>query len=82
MIRMTVYDTIIVLLAFAEMVILALLLTIACGPTQIEKSEFYLPPEKAFVDETMHKDPAFGLKKNKWYEARIKELRQRQVPGR
>ena len=75
--RKKVYDTVMVLLAFAEVIIIALLFAVAAEPECLQSAYLYSLPDIETAREcTLVKIPNPNLKKKtRWHLARIEEAR-------
>ena len=77
MIDNKIYDALMLILAFVEIVILAFLIAALIQPTCLDTAYLYSMPTEAIVDEQIVKTPMPGLKhKTKWHEARIAQARE------
>lgn len=75
--RENVYHALIVILAFVEIVVLALLFTVAISPESLESGYLYSAPDDSMAREELLvkiPDPSL-LKKERWYLERIEEVK-------
>jgi hypothetical protein len=71
------YDTVMVVLLFVEVVLVSLLIAVAVSPESLESAYLYSTPDDSMAREEMRvKNPdPYLLKKECWYLERIEEAR-------